>query len=392
MPHPIVQSAGDAARLRIGLGVRTLCNPAFKGQIDGLGVYTRELWRRFDAAPGLEVHPVVGFGKEYREIAAIHTRGYAFPLNYGIGGALSIAGNLPFPGSRALRQRIDVYHATDYWIPKLAGVPVVATLHDAIPLSHREWAAPRHRALKNTLLRGVVRWADMIITVSAAMVPVIVEQFRVAPERVAVIHNGVDEAWFQPQSSAAVAETLDRLGLTPGYFLTVGTLQPRKNLARVLAAHRALSPRIREERPLVIVGRMGWGMDAVMPAIRAGQAAGELFWLDYVTDTDLRAIFQAARALVFPSLYEGFGMPVVEAFAAGVPVLTSNVSALPEVAGDAALQVDPLDAEAIRDGMSRVADDDGLCASLSAAGSVRAAHFSWQTCADQVVGVYRKLS
>jgi glycosyltransferase involved in cell wall biosynthesis len=378
--------------LRIGLSVRTLCNPEFKGQVDGIGVYTRHLWQQFDASRSVDVHPIVGFGRQYGELASRFSRGFAFPLNYGASGALSIVSKAPFPGARVLAQRIDVFHATDYWIPKLAGVPVVATLHDAIPLSHPEWAKPKHRAFKNIFMRAAARWADAIITVSAAMVPAVVEQFRVPPERVTVIHNGVDDKWFQRIPPETRRTMLARHGLAPGFFLTVGTLQPRKNLARLLAAYRALPARIRREYPLVIVGRMGWGVDDLLPAIRAAQASGEVLWLDYVPDAELRAIFQSARALVFPSLYEGFGMPIVEAFASGVPVLTSTVSALPEVAGDAALQVDPRDVEAIRDAMLRLADDSALCTRLVAAGSLRAKRFSWQTCAEKVVTVYREVA
>lgn len=392
MPEPATLRGNDAAKLRIGLSVRTLCNPDFKGQVDGIGVYTRELWHQFDASRDIEVHPIVGFGRRYSALASRYSRGFAFPLNYGASGALSILGSAAFPGARALASNIDVYHATDYWIPKLAGVPVVATLHDAIPLSNPEWAMPRHRAFKNVFMRAAAHWADAIITVSVAMVPAVVEQFQVSPERVTVIHNGVDDEWFQRIPAGTRTILLARYGLAPGFFLTVGTLQPRKNLARLLAAFSALPDRVRRECPLVIVGRMGWGMDNVLPAIRAAQASGEVFWLDYVPDAELRAIFQSARALVFPSLFEGFGMPVVEAFASGVPVLTSTVSALPEVAGDAALQADPRDTEAIREGMLRLAEDTALCARLVAAGTLRGRQFSWQTCAEQVAGVYRKVA
>ena len=312
-----------------------------------------------------------------------------FPVNYGASSAFSIASGASFPGRRRLAREIDVYHATDYWIPKLDGIAVVATLHDAIPLSHPEWAVPNHRAAKNLLLRVGARWADAVVTVSRAMVPTLVEQFRLPEERITVIHNGVGDEWFQRVLPDTKKKTLSSHGLAPGFFLTVGTLQPRKNLARVLAAHRVLPERVRREHALVIVGRMGWGMEDVLPAIRAGQASGEVFWLDYVSDDDLRAIFQSAHALVFPSLHEGFGMPVVEAFASGLPVITSNVSALPEIAGDAALLVDPRDVDAIRDAMLRSTNDSVLCRDLAAAGSLRAKNFSWQACAGHVRALYR---
>jgi alpha-1,3-rhamnosyl/mannosyltransferase len=130
----------------------------------------------------------------------------------------------------------------------------------------------------------------------------------------------------------------------------------------------------------------------LLPAIRAAQATGEVFWLDYLPDEELRTLFQSARALVFPSLDEGFGLPVVEAFASGTPVSTSTVSALVEIAGDAALQVDPRDVDAIRESMLQLADDDQLCARLIAAGSGRAANFSWKTCAERVLALYRQVA
>lgn len=382
----------DKGNLEVGLSIRTLCHSDFKGQVDGIGVYTRELWKQFDAMPDIGVHPVVGFGGRYRELAKRYSGGFNFPVNYGASSALSIVSKAPFPGANRLAKRIDVYHATDYWIPKLNRVPVVATLHDAIPLSHPEWAVPKYRSAKNILMRVAAHWADAVITVSNAMVPSLVEQFRVPAERITVIHNGIDGEWFQRMLPETRIAVLSRHGLPPRFFLTVGTLQPRKNLGRILAAHCALPARIRREHALVIVGRMGWGVDDLIPAIRAGHAAGEIFWLDYVPHTELRAIFQSAHALVFPSLHEGFGMPVVEAFASGVPVITSNVSALPEVAGDAALQVDPRDTDAIREAMLRLSEDPALCSRLVMAGSLRAAAFSWQTCAEQVRALYRKVS
>jgi alpha-1,3-rhamnosyl/mannosyltransferase len=349
------------------------------------------LWRHLDAVRDAEVYPVAGYGGSFETIAATYRRGLAFPLNFGASSAISILSGASFPGAKDLSKRIDVYHATDYWIPKLGRIPVVATLHDAIPLSHPHWATPQHRTLKNALLRIAARWADTVITVSNAMVPIIAEQFRIRAERITVIPNGVDDAWFERLPDDVRHAALARHGLRPGYFLTVGTLQPRKNHARLLAAHRALPADVRREHPLVIVGRRGWADGDVLAGISEGRSAGEVFWLDYVDDADLRAIFQGAHALVFPSLFEGFGLPVVEAFASAVPVITSNVSALPEISGDAALQVDPLDVEAIRNAMHGLATDQHLHRRLASSGAARARMYSWQTCAERVMEVYRRM-
>ena len=381
-----------SAPLRAGLSVRTLCNPAFKGQVDGIGVYTRELWKQFDRSGAVEVHPVVGFGPSHAALSQRYPRGFAFPRGFGISSVLALTGLVSFPGAVALRERIDVYHATDYWIPALGGTPVVATLHDAIPLSHPEWAVPTQRTLKNAFMRVAAHRAARVITVSASMVPIVAEYFRVPEERIVAIHNGVGDDWFDDVPVSAGAAVAARHCLPSRFFLTVGTLQPRKNLARVIAAFNALPDTMRRECPLVIVGRMGWGVDDAMPALRAGIACDEMRWLEWVAHDDLRAIFRQARALVFPSLYEGFGMPVVEAFASGLPVLTSTVSALPEIAGGAAMIVDPFDVDAIRDALSRLGSDDALCRRLADAGRARARAFSWRACAEQVADVYRSVA
>ena len=377
---------------RAGLSVRTLCNPAFRGQVDGIGVYTRELWKQFDETRSVEVHPIVGFGRQFAELAKGYPNGFAFPRGFGASSLLAMTGLLPFPGARTLSERIDVYHSTDYWIPDLGRVPVVATLHDAIPLSHPEWAVPKQRTLKNAFMRLAARRIDRVITVSRSMVPIVVDQFKVPEDRVVAVHNGVGDEWFEPVPAGACEAVARRYSLPKRFFLAVGTLQPRKNLGRVVAAFRSLPAELRVECPLVIVGRPGWGVDDLMPALAAGVASGELRWLDWVAHDELRAIFAQGRALIFPSLYEGFGMPVVEAFAAGLPVLTSTVSALPEIAGDAAMQVDPTDTEAIREGMSMLATDDALCGRLAIAGRHRARDFSWRACARQVADVYRSLA
>ena len=374
--------------MRAGLSVRTLCNPGFKGQVDGIGVYTREIWKQFDATALVEVHPVVGFGRQFATLASKTPRGYSFPAEFGLSSMLAMAG-FPFPGARDIGERIDVYHSTDYWIPDLGRVPVVATLHDAIPLSHPEWAVPRQRTIKNAFMKLAARRIDHVITVSQSMVPIVAEQFRIPRERVSAIHNGVADDWFDPVPDETMRDVALRHALPPRYFLTVGTLQPRKNLGRVIAAFRSLPPALRRDCPLVVVGRMGWGVDELVPLLRAGVASGEVRWLDWVAHDDLRAAFRGARALVFPSLYEGFGMPVVEAFASGLPVLTSSTSALPEISGGAALEVDPLSVDAIRDAMSSLATDDALCARLSSAGVERARDFSWRACAEQVAATYR---
>jgi alpha-1,3-rhamnosyl/mannosyltransferase len=305
---------------------------------------------------------------------------------------LSALSGAPIVGSSALKGRVDVFHATDVKIPRLKDVPVVATLHDAIPLANPEWASQRLRTAKNYLIRAAAQWADAVITDSMAMVPQIAEHFQIPPERITAIHPGVDEQWFARIDADVCAGVLARHSLAPGFFLTVCTLQPRKNLARVLAAYRALPARVRAERPLVVVGRIGWNSEAIVADLRAAAAQSEVHWLGYVAENDLRALYQSAGGFIFPSLCEGFGFPLLEAFASGAPAVTSNISALPEVAGDAALLVDPYQIDAIRDAMLQLAESEALRSRLATAGLLRAKQFSWDACAKQMVDVYRAVA
>ena len=371
--------------MRVGLGVVKAIEP--QAAATGIGVYTLSLWRELSRAPGLSVLPIMGFGGH----ASGTDKSTSFPWSYGLSAAVSMMTGLSFRGARLLENKIDVYHATDYWIPRLRRIRVVATLHDAIALSHPAWATPARRRAKNALLKSSARWADAIITVSAAMVPEIIEHFGVSEDRVHVVHNGISSDWFVRVTPEQSRATMKRYGIEPGYILTIGTLQPRKNLGRLLAAHTMLPEDLRRSHPLLVVGSKGWATEAEMAMLSSAVARGQATWLQHVPTGELSTIFQNARALALPSLYEGFGLPLVEAFASGIPVMTANTSALREVADDAALLADPLDVREMADALRRIVDDPALRTHLVARGNKRAADFSWEHCASQTIEIYRKV-
>ncbi|MBR7915027.1 glycosyltransferase family 4 protein [Burkholderia vietnamiensis] len=373
--------------MKVGFGTTALARSSAHGGVDGIGSYTRELGRALLARGGIDLLPA-GFGAVVDDEAFPGARP---PVNLGRHEIATVLGAVTpwsWVDGKGLRaERVDVFHATDHLIPKLSGIPVIATLMDAIPLSHPEWTTIRLAALRRWLLRRSGHWADHVITISDYSKREIVEHFGIAPDRISVVPLGVHPRFFERIDPAERAAVLKRLGLPEQFFLCVGTLQPRKNLERVVDAHASLPPALRRDIPLVIVGRAGWGCEQLVARLNAVQDGG-VRWLQYLPDHDVRALMQSGTALVFASLCEGFGLPVVEAFASGLPVIASNTTSVPEVAADAAILIDPASVGEIADGMRLIVGQTDKADALRAAGLARARALNWSTCADQTLAVY----
>ena len=374
--------------MRIGWSATLNCDPATRDVPDGIGVYTRELVAAYRRCDDVVPVPVVMGSHAARRAPP---GAIVLPRAAYVSAALSLLTGMDVRGARGMAESIDVYHATDYRIPRLRRTPVCATLFDAIPLSHPEWANPRMRSLKNVVLRRSAQWADRVIAISRAMVPELIEHYGIDSSRITVTPLGVDAHWFERETTATIDAMRARFGLAPDYLLFVGTLQPRKNVARIIDAFARMPSPIVAGRQLVIAGKAGWRTDDLVATLRASADAGRVRWLDYVDATDMRPLYQGAAAFIFPSLYEGFGLPVLEAFASGLPVVTSTTTSLPEVAGDAALLVDPTDIDALAAAMTSVIADSALANRLREAGLTRGRQFTWARCAEETVAVLRSL-
>lgn len=376
----------SAAPLTVGLGTNMVEPGLTGGRLDGIGVYTQALLRHLPRA-GCAVQGY-SWPRPFDRARAGVSVGKAMPQSF---EAASLV-DLFTPAAHRAHMPADLFHVTDYRVVRM-DCPVVATLHDALPIKYPEWCSPRLRKLKNWLQRKAAQKADHVIALSHFAVDELVECFGVDERRVSVVPCGVDDEWLEAPDASAVQATLAAHQLKPGYFLFVGTLQPRKNVERLLQAWLTLSRDVRQEHHLVIVGARGWRCEELVARIRAAQADGEpVVWLDRLTDGQaLRHVFAGAGAFVFPSLYEGFGIPVAEAFAAGVPVVSSNASSLPEVNQGAALEVDPLDAGALAGAMLALVREPALRARCIEAGRARAARLTWLETARQTAAVYHNV-
>lgn len=369
--------------MRIGISTTTIEPALTGGRLDGIGVYSRALVRRLPRQ-GCAVQPY-SFAPGGIELEA----GTRLPAAF----ALATLRDLVLPGAMRLKMPdVDLYHATDYRIVRMDCM-VVATLHDALTIKHPEWCSPHLRKLKNWLQAKAARKANHVIAHTQFAIRELVECFGVDERRISVVPCGMDEEWLEAPAPAEVQATLALHGLQSGYYLTVGTLQPRKNMGRVLEAYLALPRVLRAKRQLVIVGQPGWRSATLQAQIRAAQQNGEnVVWLDNLTSHDqLRHVYAEAGVFVFPSLYEGFGIPVAEAFASGVPVITSNTTSLPEVTMGAAVEVDPLSVAEIGAAMLELARNDALRARHIAAGKARALDLTWAECARKTAAVYNQL-
>lgn len=295
--------------------------------------------------------------------------------------------DLPVPID-LLTRRADVFVFPNYVrLPLVFGGRSVVMIYDLSFLRFPEHAEPRNRKYLLAQVPRSVRQSDHVVTISESSKREIVAAFSIPENKVTVAYPGVDRTEFRPVAEPELKRVRHRYDLPRRYLLHVGTLEPRKNLSTLLAARRALPEGLRASYPLVLVGGRGWRDESVFAEVRRLAAAGEAVATGYVPDSDLPAILSGAAAFVFPSLYEGWGMPVVEAMACGVPVVTSTRSSLPEAAGDAALTVDPRDAAALAQTIARVLEDRDLRATMIEKGFRHAGRFSWRRSAEKLLAV-----
>ncbi len=286
------------------------------------------------------------------------------------------------------RERIDLLHALAFAGPLSISIPWVVTIYD---LSFIRYPHSFNRANRTYLRWAVghaVRHARRVIAISESTKRDLVSMFGIPAERVAVVYCGFDQAFSQPRSSADIESWRACRGLPDHYVLHVGTLEPRKNIARLLRAFARAKRAAQLPHHLVLVGARGWKYDEIDRVIADEQMADSVIFTGYVPQDELAYWYRAADLLAYPSLYEGFGLPPLEAMASGLPIVSSNASSLPEVVGDAALVVSPEDELALSDAIVRALTDRALRQELIARGTRQADKFSWARAARETAQVY----
>ena len=287
--------------------------------------------------------------------------------------ALAIANHTSLPLLDRLAGKADIFHVSSLVRNPPRRPLLTATLHDLTTWTMPELHLAANRRADNQLADNLRR-AHGIITVSEATRQDAIRLLHLPPEKMVTIHSGVAGAFFDVPA-VSVVEVRARYRLERPFILFVGTIEPRKNVSGLVNAYRALPASLKEEFELVVAGPMGWVDAATAELVRSVRYVG------YVPERDIAALTAAAAVFAYPSLYEGFGFPVAQAMAAGVPVITSNISALPEIAGGAAELVDPRSQTELREALQRLLLDAGLRAAMSRRGRVRAEDFRWEACA-----------
>jgi glycosyltransferase involved in cell wall biosynthesis len=310
-----------------------------------------------------------------------------------VAGDLWLLGYLPL---RLRRLGVDVYHGPAVFLPLIKlGYRTVVTIHDLVSFLFPETVPRKYALYMRLMTRLAVRSADRIIAVSGSTRDDLTRILRVPEEKVVVIHEAVAPEFAAGGDPAVVTDVMRRYDLRRPYCLFVGNLEPRKNLSRLIEAFGRLRARRAAAaaaggRPLqlVLVGTRGWLYSSIFATVATQGAPPDIVFTGYVPARDLPALYAGAECFVFPSLYEGFGLPVLEAMAAGTPVVASRVGAIPEVAGDAALLVDARRPDELAAAIEAVVGDPALRERLASRGRARAKLFTWEAVARQTLAVY----
>jgi glycosyltransferase involved in cell wall biosynthesis len=287
-------------------------------------------------------------------------------------------------------RRLQLFHGLASVAPLLITCPSVLTVHDLTTLLTPDHHTVARRSYLRWMIPRACRRADAIIAVSESTRDDLVEQLEIPGEKISVVYLGVSKTFRPIKDPEELLRVRRKYNLPEKFILYVGLIEPRKNLDTLIAAYEAAED-VHREVSLVLAGSLGWRYQPLLSRIRSSKVARRIFMPGYIKSEDLAAVYGASSLFVYPSLYEGFGLPILEAMACGTPVITSNISSMPEVAGEAALLIDPHSPSDLASAMRRVLAEPAVSSSLSERGKLRAQSFTWDETARKTRQVYEQL-
>lgn len=380
--------------MRISVDAQPLINPVKSG----IGYYghclVKELSRSPEAEQTLEFFAFrhsaekLAIAEEYRadNVQLDACRWFASRIY------LLAASVLPIPRRLFFRNRTDVNFYFNFILPPCVHGKKTVVVHDMVFRDCPETASFKTKLLLRLYLKRSMKRADRVITVSEFSRSRIIHYYGVPEEKISIVPCGVDCDRFKPCSDNAVLEKIrHKYGICGKYILYLGTLEPRKNILNLVKAYQAFTENKTDFPVLVISGGKGWLYDEIFAYIKENGLEDRIIFTGYIADDEKAPLLSGAEFFCFPSLYEGFGMPILEAMACGTPVLTSNAASMPEVGGSACEYCDPLSAEDIKNKLELLWDSPGRRRELSELGLRRARLFSWRSSAEKLMGIFSEL-
>lgn len=359
----------------------------------GIGRYTRNLITALARLDTDDRFTLISFerpvpDRDFPKAPNVHPRVFNFTNRY-----MTILWQrlrLPIP-VELFTGLVDVYHGPDFVLPPVARARSVVTIYDLAFLTNPECAMPSLAEYLSAVVPRAARASDRIIAISQATANDLTERLAIPPEKIAIAYPGLDPRFTPDRDEAAIEALRAKYGIQRPCILAVSTIEPRKNYERLIAAFAQAMHEPDGPRMLVIAGRKGWLYDGVFETVDTLKLGEHVKFLDYVSDAELPLLYKAADVLAMPSISEGFGIPVTEAMASGTPVVCSTGGSLPEIAGDAALTVDPYDVEGLAAALLRLTRDTSLRETLAARGLERIKAFDWDISARAHLDVYHSL-
>lgn len=359
----------------------------------GIGVYVRNLVNAMLAEDKMNEYTLITSGrptKEYTFPTASNVRGRSVFIPDRYLNVLWYRWRFPLYANLFTGQA-DIYHGLDFVIPPLLGKAYkIVTVHDLAFLQYPETAVPSLAAYLNKVVPESVALADVVAAVSHTTKQALIDHYQTPPEKITVIPCGIAPHFKRITDPLLLEATRHKFGLTQPLVLSVGTLEPRKNHLGLIKAFYEVQ-RKENSAMLAIAGGQGWLYEETLSTVKELKLEGKVRFLGRVSELELILLYSLADVFAFPSFFEGFGIPPLEAMACGAPVITSNTSSLPEVTGNAAIQIDPHDTLALANAISRLLEDEQLRQDLRQKGYQQAKKYTWPKSAHKILSIYQKL-